>query len=225
VQTTGGETCEPNTDKPCISDARACDDADACTIDHLTGSADNCNAACVHVRIEDPGADDACCPTGANAKTDPNCKPQCGNSVLEPGEDCDGGDACDPSCKFINATERKACMDSARDDCERCACKECTSNELACRLGPNKDENKLCSDIIVCSQKAGCVGTPCYCGDSPGCTLPNGPCRTQVEAAAGGFSLQVAQQVGDLNTPLGRSYAADQCRVSKCEAACRAPKP
>jgi hypothetical protein len=223
VQTTGGETCEPDTDKPCIEDERECADTDACTIDRLTGSAANCNATCTHQRIEEPIANDGCCPKGANAKTDPDCKPQCGNGVTEPGEDCDGSDTCDPSCRFINAMERKTCMDSARNDCERCACAECTASELACRLGSNRDANRLCDDILVCSQRMNCLGTPCYCGDSPGCTLPNGPCKTQVETAAGGLSLQVAQQVGDLNTPLGRSYAADQCRVTKCAAACRPP--
>jgi hypothetical protein len=78
----------------------------------------------------------------------------------------------------------------------------------------------LCADIIDCSQQNKCIGTPCYCGDSLGCALPNGACRAQIELA-GGTLLQVAQQVGDPMTIVGRSYAADQCRVAQCQAACR----
>lgn len=221
VQESGGETCEPATDRPCLTASDACDDADACTIDRMTGSAANCNTACVHERIQSPDPNDVCCPPGANANTDPDCDPRCGNAIVEAGEDCDGSDDCDPNCQFIDAAERTQCLQNARDDCERCACMKCTATELACRLGPNAQDNTLCDDILVCSARAKCLGTPCYCGDSPGCTLPNGPCKPQVEAAAGLLSLQVAQQVGDINTPLGRSYAADQCRVQQCEQACR----
>lgn len=220
VQTTSGETCEPETDKPCITSVAACEDEDACTIDRLTGSAANCNVACVHEPITTAGPDDGCCPNGGNAKTDPNCMPRCGNGVKETGEDCDGSDDCDPKCKFINAEERMRCTDQARNDCERCACEKCSATELACRAGPNTNDNRLCRDIIDCSQQNKCIGNSCYCGDSLGCALPNGPCRVQVEQA-GGNALQVAQQLGDPNSPIGRSYAADMCRVSQCSAQCR----
>ncbi len=32
---------------------------------------------------------DGCCPTGANASTDPDCSSTCGNGTIEPGETCD----------------------------------------------------------------------------------------------------------------------------------------
>lgn len=220
VQQSSGETCEPGSAAPCKSDAAECDDGDACTIDRLTGSETNCNSACTFERIQRPDPGDGCCPSGANANTDPDCSPKCGNAVIEQGEDCDGGQECDPYCKYVNAKERMQCLDSAQDDCERCACMQCTATELACRMGPDRLDNELCGNILRCSQRERCLGNSCYCGDSLGCTLPNGPCRNEVEAAAG-ILLQVAQQVGDPNTPLGRSYAADQCRVMKCESACR----
>jgi hypothetical protein len=220
VQTTSGETCEPESGTPCLTSEASCDDQDACTIDRLTGSASNCNLACTHEPIATPGPQDGCCPSGGNARIDSDCVPLCGNGVAEDGEDCDGSDDCDPGCKFINAEERTRCTDQAKNDCERCACEKCTASELACLAGPNATDNRLCGDIIACSSQNNCIGSPCYCGDSLACTLPNGACRVQVELA-GGNALQVAQQVGDPSTIVGRSYAADQCRVAQCAQACR----
>jgi hypothetical protein len=220
VQTTSGETCEAETDTPCMTSATACNDEDACTKDSLTGSASNCNVACLHERIEVVGPDDGCCPSGGNARTDPNCEARCGNGVKEDGEDCDGSDDCGPACKFSNADERLRCAEQARNDCERCACDRCTASELACRVTENANNNRLCGNIISCSQQNACIGTPCYCGDGLGCTIPTGPCRTQIEAA-GGTPLQVAMQVGDPTTLVGKSYAADQCRVAQCGDVCR----
>lgn len=220
VQTTSGETCEPETETPCISSVEACDDQDACTNDTLTGSATNCNVACVHERIEMVGPDDGCCPSGGNARSDPDCQPSCGNGVTEDGEDCDGSDDCDPACNFLNGEERKQCAEQARNDCERCACEKCTATELACRGTLNPNDNRLCGDILACSSQNNCIGTPCYCGAVLTCTIPSGPCRAQIEDA-GGTPLQVAQQVGDLSTLVGKSYAADQCRVAQCGDVCR----
>jgi hypothetical protein len=220
VQTTSGETCEAETDKPCMTSAAACDDEDACTNDSLTGSPSNCNVACLYERIETVGPDDGCCPSGGNARTDPNCEPRCGNGVKEDGEDCDGSDDCDPGCKFINAEERTQCSDQASNDCERCACEKCTATELACRGTDNQNNNRLCGDIIACSSQNNCIGTPCYCGVTLACTPPAGPCRDQIESA-GGTALQVAAQVGDPATLVGKSYAADQCRVAQCGDVCR----
>jgi hypothetical protein len=220
VQTTSGETCEAETDKPCMTNAAACDDKDACTNDSLTGSPSNCNVACLHEPIEMVGPDDGCCPGGGNARTDPDCDPRCGNGVKEDGEDCDGSDDCDPACKFINAEERAQCSEQARNDCERCACEKCTATELACRGTDNQTNNRLCGEIIACSAQNNCIGTPCYCGGALACTPPAGPCRGQIEAA-GGTALQVAAQVGDPATLVGKSYAADQCRVAQCGDVCR----
>jgi hypothetical protein len=218
VQTT--ETCEPETATPCITGEAACDDDDACTVDRITGSASNCNVACTHEPIEAPDPSDGCCPRGANARNDPDCEPACGNGVKEDGEDCDGSDDCDPECKFINAGEIMRCTEQAKNDCERCACAKCTATELACRGGPNENENRLCGAIIDCSSANNCIGTPCFCGASVTCAPPLGPCRGEIEAA-GGSALQVAAQVGDPATTVGRSYAADQCRVAQCQAECR----
>ena len=53
--------------------------------------------------VVDPVDDDDCCTVGANANTDNDCTPECGNDETEPGESCDdgnttSGDGCDSNC-------------------------------------------------------------------------------------------------------------------------------
>jgi hypothetical protein len=97
LETSAGETCEPNSESaPCPG---ACDDGVACTEDLLTGSPENCNVACVTVPIENATPDDGCCPPGGHALADSDCQPMCGNSIAEPPEECDGGPQCDENCQ------------------------------------------------------------------------------------------------------------------------------
>ncbi len=51
--------------------AADCVDSDPCTDNSLVGI--GCGARCPHTRITTPGANDACCPAGANSNNDPNC--------------------------------------------------------------------------------------------------------------------------------------------------------
>jgi len=66
-----GETCDPRTSCP----ASCFDDGDACTSDQLTGSADDCTAACTHVPISRCSGTtrDGCCPTDCTRATDSDC--------------------------------------------------------------------------------------------------------------------------------------------------------
>jgi hypothetical protein len=64
------ETCEYTAAPACPLN---CDDGDPCTSDIKTGSAANCNVRCSHFRITAPLPNDACCPSGADANTDPDC--------------------------------------------------------------------------------------------------------------------------------------------------------
>lgn len=53
--------------------------------------------------VVDPVNDDGCCTVGANANTDNDCTPVCGNDIPEAGESCDdgntdSGDGCDSQC-------------------------------------------------------------------------------------------------------------------------------
>jgi hypothetical protein len=98
-----GETCD--TAIP-AGDPGACPtscpaDADACTTEVLV-SGGTCVAACASVPVVEAIDGDGCCPPGANANTDDDCEPVCGNQVVEPGEQCDDGD------------------DDPTDGCDRC---------------------------------------------------------------------------------------------------------
>lgn len=84
-----GELCDtalPVGAGGCPTEA-SCDDGNACTHDVLKGT--NCALSCEHSQITVFIGGDQCCPSGANATTDPDCKPVCGNGVLEKNEVCD----------------------------------------------------------------------------------------------------------------------------------------
>ncbi len=97
-----GETCDTAITSGAGACPTTCSDGLACTTDTLANGS-TCQAACVFPPITMPINNDGCCPTGANANTDNNCPPSCGNSVTEMGEACDDGnqidtDACRNNC-------------------------------------------------------------------------------------------------------------------------------
>jgi hypothetical protein len=90
-----GETCEPNVGAGCPT---SCALGDGCHPTALTGSAANCNAACVSSAITTPSGatKDGCCPGGgATFANDQDC-PGCGDHVLQAPELCDGN--CPTTC-------------------------------------------------------------------------------------------------------------------------------
>ena len=225
VQESQGETCEPEGDTPCLRSAAQCDDGDPCTQDSLMGSPANCNTRCAHLASRDAKAGDGCCPEGASANNDNDCKPRCGNNVREAGEACDGGPGCEPDCKQATASDLQRCTESAKNDCERCACVNCTGTEVACRMGPQAESNTLCGGVIGCMHENECVGNPlasCYCGTTLICGLPYGACKMQVEAAGKSTDFEdLYDTMSDRNTPLGRAASADLCRITRCLSECR----
>jgi hypothetical protein len=220
VQETAGETCEAKSDTPCKKSDAECDDGNACTSDKLTGSASNCNAVCTNTLLPAATEADGCCPEGANATTDGDCEPKCGNGVLERSEDCDGGSSCTADCKRTGSMDQARCLAAAKTDCEKCSCTSCTATEMACRMGDNADANTKCSAVLTCSQMNNCVDEMCYCA-SPLCVVA-GACQNQILTAAGTTDVTMLQTLKmDLNNPLGKARSADVCRTTMCASACR----
>jgi cysteine-rich repeat protein len=104
-----GETCDTAIKTGAGSCPTTCNDGIACTKDALV-SGGTCQAVCTFTPITMPINNDMCCPAGANANDDNDCKPVCGNGVVEAGEQCDdgntvNGDGCSSTCqKEIVAT-------------------------------------------------------------------------------------------------------------------------
>jgi hypothetical protein len=87
-----GETCDTAilTGPGVCPTVDSCDDGDPCTADRLISEA-TCSARCVHAQIRVSTTGDNCCPLGADSTTDGDCRPVCGNGILESGERCDTG--------------------------------------------------------------------------------------------------------------------------------------
>lgn len=116
-----------------------CDDADACTMDALEGTAAACSAVCVHVPVTLCNLElDGCCPMGCTASTDGDCKAECGNGILEPGETCEG-DECPTSCDESDACNPEVLVGSA----------------LTC------DAACISNEIVECSHGDGCCADGC----------------------------------------------------------------
>ena len=59
------------------------------------GNGGTCSAACQAAGTQTKCVnDDGCCPSGCNANNDNDCKPSCGNGVVESGETCDPPSSC-----------------------------------------------------------------------------------------------------------------------------------
>jgi hypothetical protein len=115
------ETCDPLATCP-----TACP-AQGCQLRKLVNEG-TCTAACVNDRQQTAClSGDGCCPSACNGTNDNDCKPRCGNGVVETGETCDPVASCQSqqtACRDDNATIRRptgdptkctfACQQSAR---------------------------------------------------------------------------------------------------------------
>jgi hypothetical protein len=242
IQAESGETCEPAqlTDGGALPDANlvcptTCpDDGKSCTEEQLSGNAANCNAVCEHVTITSIVNGDGCCPDGANANTDSDCKPICGNDIREANEQCDGTTGCSDTCQSTLTEEQQKCVDSYHyanggAACDQCMCANCPNTFALCYGSGDKALDAACAKIIACGYEHNCVGSICYCGDtaldSYGLCLgtPNGPCKQVIEEAAGTTDITtIFYMQMDLGNALGRSRALGDCYDIQCADVCRA---
>jgi hypothetical protein len=139
-----GETCDPVADCP-----TACPQMQ-CQLYSLQ-KAGTCQASCVTTGTQTKCVNaDGCCPSGCNTTNDSDCKPVCGNGVVEQGELCDGncpskcvavgcqqmtlqGSAatCDAHC--VNGAVQMACV--ANDSCCPASCNATTDADCVARCG------------------------------------------------------------------------------------------
>ncbi|MFH0799626.1 MAG: hypothetical protein V2A66_05525 [Pseudomonadota bacterium] len=122
LKTTFNTASAPNDGKPC-------DGMVSC--DATTG------ALVRGAPITKPANDDACCPPGANAATDNDCSPSCGNGVMEKGEKCDkaiahGQSGACPTKEDCNSNE-PCITDTLAASAENCTA-ECKHERTGCNL-------------------------------------------------------------------------------------------
>lgn len=223
-----GADCEMDASAqlPCLMLAD-CDDHLACTRDALAESDSGCATACERpLSITEPMNGDTCCPPGATAASDADCEPACGNDVVDPGEDCDGGPGC-VDCKLNSAqndcVDRLSMPGTESEECRRCACTNCTTETLACLDDADTDRKAKCDTLVACALAKDCAAMGCYCGDTPdpSCFFPMGDCIPEVESAANTDRRDVILlRLNDTNFALGRAVALTTCARTACPSHC-----
>ena len=216
-----GETCDPPGSCP-----TSCEDGNACTVDQLTGNAQNCNVACSSSAISTCAPGDGCCPTGCSAANDSDCSASCGNGILEGGETCDPPGSCPTSCDDGNTCTLDQLTGSAQTcnaTCSHSAISTCVSGDGCCPTGCNSTTDQDCSASCgngileggeTCDPPGSC---PTNCNDGDACT------RDQLTGSAQTCNATCG------NTAITACSSGDGCCPSTCSPAsdsdCGAPRP
>ena len=148
------ETCDDSSSSRCGAECRA---TDACTEVRMEGSARTCDLRCTATPITAPRNNDGCCPRNANANTDGDCRPTCGNGVTEAGEDCDGSD-CPSSCPSngdLCAVDSRPVIANCRVTCSAARVDYC-GRYTACDATTGCAPNFGCGGFGVCQWRDSC---------------------------------------------------------------------
>jgi cysteine-rich repeat protein len=156
----------------------SCNAPDACTTSELRGS--GCAAECVTSPVTAVGAADGCCPPNANQTTDRDCRPKCGNGVIEADETCDPMSSC-PACRTNNKCLNVVSRGSAATcdlKCNYNPIKNCRSGDGCCPDGCNTSNDNDCSgscgdghiDANETCESSGAMACPTSCDDGDSCT-------------------------------------------------------
>jgi len=176
---TSGDGCEASCTFTCLSTdpARDCAAADPCA---GNGACDDTTHVC---SAGTPLADGTACGTGKYCDAGVCTTAVCGNGMVEPGEQCDdgnatNGDGCDTSCTF-------SCTNPATD---------CTAAPPACQAWQ-------CSAAHACAAVADATKNGQACPGGAGFTCKNGVCSAP--AATCGNGVKEAGEACDLGAMNG----------------------
>ncbi|MCK5690712.1 hypothetical protein KAI87_15635, partial [Myxococcota bacterium] len=190
------ETCDGNC--PTAAD---CVDTNACTADAILGSANNCSAECINTDIMLCIGGDGCCPGSCNQANDTDCIPNCGNSIVEDGEICDGD--CPSYCSDTDVCTSDVLIGSS-DDCDV----ECTHTDITdcsagdgccpsdCNAANDADSAATCGNDVIESGELCDGDCPETCSGADACmsyTLEGSECSRECVSApvAGCPSLEM----------------------------------
>ena len=153
----------------------ACSDADACTVDMLSGHVATCNAVCSFEEILECAHGDGCCPTGCTQLNDADCEPACGNGVIEDGETCDGD--CPELCEAADSCSVSSLSGSAGDCnvvCHEASITQCGGLDGCCPAGCDQtsdaDCDGSCGDEVLDPGETCDGDCPTNCEDGIACT-------------------------------------------------------
>jgi hypothetical protein len=179
------------------------------------------------------GAGGAAGTDGPDAGADPDVGAQAGDGG---GDAADAGrEGGDASGGFLTCGLADSTIDEG-EACNRCTLDNCTTLESARRDVPVTDgchhlksdaDRVRCQALYCCIRAQHCVvqgdATPCWCGttDAVACMQgtepPNGPCRSEFQAAAGTAEVaQIALEMIDPTLPIGGAVNLATCRASFC---------
>ena len=178
-QITGEETCDTGIPEgeegACPTE---CPAAQGCTSHRLTGS--DCQTECTEEVITEVKDDDGCCPGEGSDTTDNDCRPRCGNGVVDPGETCDPPDSC-PTAETCTSTD--ACSPATlrgdptmcTSECVEIAVDTCTDGDMCCGPGcdPSNDDDcgsPTCGNGMVDLGEICDGDCPTSCEDGDACT-------------------------------------------------------
>lgn len=199
---------------------------DPCVISTLEGSA--CASQC-KLSAREPDNDDACCPKGANANTDHDCEPRCGNGEVESGETCDPPGSCPKQCKSDDPCSPNlltGAADSCNVRCEPRAIEACGAADGCCPAQCTHPQDSDCSvscgdGVVEPSAGETCEpGTmqPCAtdCADADPCTqdvMTGSPASCNVVCS---HTLIVTPQNGDGCCPPDGNRNVDMDCPARC---------
>lgn len=160
--------CTPAPDATPVCDENRCDDGKSCTLDIMSEEVgtDGC-PLCLHRDIRTPIDGDDCCPPATTAREDADCRPICGNRVVEPGERCD---PCPGSCDDNDPCTVDAVIDG-EDACDqRCAHEPVAESAQADRCCPKEADPDLDLDPDCARCGNGKLEAGELCDDRGRCT-------------------------------------------------------